>query len=290
MTKEELNGKLLQRAEAIAQREEFEQLLDESPFEEYDIFESFSMISKEIKEISQKITVIYQEKIKKKEDFERIIEEIRGKNDEIYEFKEKLKQLESEKMVIFERNKRENEKNEQILDNKGNSLKIPKMNELFEFLAKKHGNFLQNTILKKQFTIMEEEEQNLIEFIQNEFEEKSEEIEEMKRNCENEGKIKEIIKRNEGILHKKEERIKEIQKWKTGVKEYLEKEKGEEKKGIKEVYCSENFEKIIDEMGQGGKEDVQRFKEEVGGYFERLEEQEKECKKFVFFINILIFH
>ena len=279
MTKEELNGKLLQRAEAIAQREEFEQILEET-YEEYEIYEGFSVICKEFKQVSEEIAVIYKEKTKKNEGFEGIIEEIRGKSDEIYEFKEKLKRLEAEKIAIFERNKEENEKNEENLNHKGNSLKIPKLNDLFEFLEKKHGNFLENMILRKQFTIMEEEERNLIEFMEKECEEKRGEIEEMKRNGDKEGKIKEIYKRNEKILKKTEERIKEIQKWKNGVKVYLEKEKEVRDQGIGEVYCIENFNRIIEEMCQGGEEEVQRFKEEVKEYFERIEEQEKECKKF----------
>ena len=92
MTKEELNGKLLQRAEAIAQREEFEQILEET-YEEYEIYEGFQVICKEFKQVSEEIAVIYKEKTKKNEGFEGIIEEIRGKSDEIYEFKEKFSNL-----------------------------------------------------------------------------------------------------------------------------------------------------------------------------------------------------
>ena len=259
MTKEELNGKLLQRAEAIAQREEYEQILDDSSIssEFQEIYENLKKLTISSKKTTEEKQVIFEEKTLKTSIYTQITSELSENNEKTFDFKSKLNKLIIDKQERLSSNREKNEKIEENLYLEANRLKIPEIESFFDFLSKKHEYFLEKAVLSKQMCVIEEEERKLHVFLKND----------------------DFLQKNENFLKKKSERLIEIERWKNEVKGYLGKEKEDYGGNLTAVYNLENFDKVLDEMTKEISIDGQEyesFKEKIFGYFEELEFQDRE--------------
>lgn len=161
------------------------------------------------------------------------------------------------------------------------NLQIPRIESLFELLNRKNGFFLEIGILKRQKELIEQEEKNLVEIVTKEYKERQKEIENLKKNKVNDSKIHDLNKKNDELIKRKNERIKEIQIWKQGVQFYLQsKEEGEMQEDIKDLYSFQNFEVLLDEQVSKlnlNTEEYENFKDEIFQYLEFLQQGEKDC-------------
>lgn len=281
-----MNGKLLQRAESIAQREELELYIESNEYEEFQVYENMKHFFEQENSVSTEKNAVYNELNHQKELLEQVTKEIHEKSDELHDANYNLQRIAYEKPLKLKRIGEENTILEEKLEEMAETLRIPNVNSLFEILSKRNGYFLECTVLARQLELISQEEANLKELVMKEYNERIKEIDNLKKTKGNhEAKILELTKKNEELLKKKRERLSDIEEWKKSVRQYFQSRNSEKKEGdLKQLYSYENFEKLMDEQVQDleiNPEKYEEFKDELFHYFECLEIQEKDC--FYFF-------
>lgn len=265
MTKEDLNGKLLQRAESIAQREELELFLESRQYEDYIAYENMKHFFEKEFDLQKEREILTFEKKNKENDYKRRENELMEKEEEFFTWNQKKLKLLDDRMKKLNENNELNENIEEELNKKAGQLKLPELEAFFQFLSKKFENFLENVVLKRQLSLIEEETLKLKGF-----------------------------SIDKGILKEKRDiRLKEIENWKEKAISFFKKneDKSKEKNGF-DVYNLENFERFLDEKAEQAGINLedrryQGFKQDVFQYFESLERQEKDCKYFFICLNFI---
>ena len=285
MIKEDLTGKLLQRAEAIAQREEYEEIIENSALNSLE-FELFSRLSKEkqrLLETNEEKSRISKEIERKNEEFRVFSLEINENKDQLLGISSKLKELSNEIPAKIAKNNdfnRESEKNLEIL---AKSNKIPEFIAIFEFLASKTGFFLDYVLLSRQFSIIESEEASFMDFMDNE-------LKVLEEKARNPLEKQTFPRKKRDLLRKKDERLEDIAKWKEKAQEKLSKSPILAE-NLRKSYNFEAFDKILSEI-HGNPEEINDFKELCWDFFSGLETQEAECnislkKAFILLRNLV---
>lgn len=273
MLKEDLTGRLLQRAEAIARREELEQLL-EVPSRELSIFIQREELLRELTALQGERIKVQRELDRKREDCEQSHSGFRERQEMVQETRMKLRELGKQVEEKLARNASENRQTEESLDTLAHSISLPPLARLFEFLAAKTRYSLDHTLLSRQLDLVEQEESHLVSFIGCELSGLDHQIQEASFD---KRKSDDLRRKRGDVMKKRDQRLNELAKWKSTAREVLkqtkEKEGGE--KDLKSIYSFAAFERLLGEV-KGNNEDEEGFRNEAFEYFARLETQEFE--------------
>lgn len=273
MLKEDLTGRLLQRAEAIARREELEQLL-EVPSRELSIFIQREALLRELTALQGERIKVQRELDRKREDCDQAQSGFRERYELVQETKIKLRELGKQVEEKLARNATENRQTEESLDKLANSISLPPLARLFEFLSAKTRYSLDHTLLSRQVDLVEQEESHLVSFIGSELSTLDQQIQEA---CFDKRKSDDLRRKRADVMKKRDQRLNELAKWKSTAKEVLRQAKDKEggEKDLKSIYSFAAFERLLGEV-KGNNEDEEGFRNEAFEYFARLETQEFE--------------
>ena len=164
--KEDLNGKLLQRAELVAQREELDQIYEDIKNKnkiEIQYAEEEVILKDEIIKFSK--LLVDKNNMKKKilPRLDAAINESTSLNDQIFQIDKKIQISSNEKLDKIKSNNLELENLEIFINSKTNELGISEIDSIFVELCAAYGNQMEKDIIIKQLALIEEEEKNTIE-------------------------------------------------------------------------------------------------------------------------------
>ena len=164
--KEDLNGKLLQRAELVAQREELDQIFEDLKNKnllEIQYSEEEAIVKDEIIKFSK---LLFDKNNMKKKILPRLdaaINESTSLNDQTFQIDKKIQISINEKLDKMRSNSLELENLEITINNKTNELGIPELESIFEQMCSTYDNRIEKQLLTKQLSLIEEEEKNIVE-------------------------------------------------------------------------------------------------------------------------------
>jgi len=171
MLKEDLNGKLIQRAELVGHREELDEVyqkLRRNHKLEIEFYYEENRLNDSLKKISESIKICEDKK-------KGIMAQLEIKSGPIKELQEKLQFIQrSYQTLVSERSKKvtadeaEIERLESLISSKAQAYGIPELDDLFTELCNSHGRYVEKEILSRQLRLIDEEEKN----ITNKFEQK----------------------------------------------------------------------------------------------------------------------
>ena len=273
MLKEDLTGRLLQRAEAIARREELEQLL-EIPSRELSIFIQREALLRELTALQGERIKVQRELDRKRDDCEQAHSGLIERQEIFQETRMKLRELGKQVEEKLARNTSENRQTEESLDTLAHSISLPSLARLFEFLAAKTRYSLDHTLLSRQLDLVEQEESQLVSFIGSELTALDQKIQEASFD---KRKSDDLRRKRGEVMKKRDQRLNELAKWKNTAREVLKQSKDKEgrEKDLKSIYSFSAFERLLGEV-KGNNEDEEGFRNEAFEYFARLETQEFE--------------
>lgn len=270
MLKEDLNGKLLQRAELVAQREELDQIFEEfeSKNREEIAFFNFEVEGRtQISNYSKKIgdvqnnKKIYQNKIeiiqKQEEEFHLLLESLN----------KELGESNSEKKGTLERIQGEKDKCEEILFENFGELEVKELEEMMRSLSDDFIDITEKIVMVNQLKFVEDEEEkmNLT------FEMKMHYLGEKMRSArsgQNMAEIEFLQEKNEIIKKQHAVKTEAITKWKKEVGKLLD-GKRQTKEELKNLLNKEViFKKVKDALdARGLEEDIQNNIQKIMKYY-----------------------
>ena len=222
LLKEDLNGKLLQRAELVAQREELDEIFEDFQekyqkdiaffSEENELKAQLSGFQKKVSEVSNNKR-IYQINI------DNILKNINEISDKLQLCNKDLSLSNQEKNETVNKILSEKEKAEEILIENSKQFNLSEIEKLMDYIRKNFTQTLDKIILMNQMKFVEEEEEKMnmnYEIKCHNLEEKYNEIAEK-----DEMKVKELQIEAENLRQQHENRRDAIIKWKEEVNNLL---------------------------------------------------------------------
>jgi len=161
MLREDLNGKLLQRAELVAQREELDQIIEsykESEAIEVDFYNLEVKTKKTLEDIAKRLNELTIEKKKHIIQLKEITDHISHYNDEFFLISKNPKIALNTKDDKSKENTVEIEKIEALLNRKIQELQLPSFEEMLTEFFGDYDNIAEKEILTNQLKLIEKEE------------------------------------------------------------------------------------------------------------------------------------
>ena len=165
LIKEDLNGKLLQRAELVAQREDLEEIYNElqTKFQSDLKFNiERQRLEKNLKNLERKINDTSIDRRGLISQQEKLMNESRKLGEELPKVKEAFQNALKEKNELILNHNSEFQNFEAFINTKTKELGLPEIQELFVRIGKSFGEALEREVLIKQLAFIEEEEQKMV--------------------------------------------------------------------------------------------------------------------------------
>ena len=164
--KEDLNARLIQRAELVANREELDEAFDaikSSNKLEIEFYHNEHAIKEDLVKLTKFLNEICIEKKRILPMFEAALEEIKDLNNQLFEMEKSNQFAAAEKQERLTSDNIEIEEIENFINLRAHELGLPELDQLFEELCGVYSNHIEKEILSKQLMLIEDEEKKITE-------------------------------------------------------------------------------------------------------------------------------
>lgn len=243
--KEDLNGKLIQRAELVAQREELDQVFDdfqEKYLSEISFFSEENELKGQLSNLQKKINEILNNKKIYQANIENIVKNINFLSDKLQVCNQDLSFSNQEKTETIAKILGEKEKAEEILVENFKQYGMVDLEKLLDAISTNFSQTLDKIILVNQMSFVEQEEEKMnmnYEIKCHNLEEKYNEITDK-----NDEKIREIEIQAENMRIQHENKRDAIIKWKNEVNNLLKGENPSVEKLLELIDKNKNMAKL----------------------------------------------
>ena len=289
LLKEDLNGKLLQRAELVAQREELDQIFEdfqEKYQKDINFFSEENDMKNQLTGFQKKLTDVSNNKKIYQINIDNIVKNINGLTEKLQLFNQNLSFSSQEKNETLNKIISEKEKAEEILSENFKQFDFFDLDKLLENLSKNFSQILDKIILINQMKFVEEEEEKMNINYQikcHNLEGKYNEISDKK-----DLKINELQIQAENMRQQHEHRRDAIVKWKEEVNNLLKGEKPSAEKLLELIDKDKNMVRLEKSMKDKNLEipTQNNLKKIFKYYLEILLNYQTYCK-FYLLINVI---
>lgn len=220
--KEDLNGKLIQRAELVAQREELDQVFEdfqEKYQKEITFFFEDSEIKAQMTSMQKKLAEVVNNKRIYQVNIENLLKNIESFNEKLQDCNKELALSSQEKSETLSRIIEEKEKAEEILFENFKQFEMNDLEKYLESLSENFGQSLDKIILVNQMRFVEQEEEKMNMNYEIKFHNLQEKFNELAEKDEN--KLQDLQSQAENLRQTHENRRDAIIKWKEEVNNLL---------------------------------------------------------------------
>ncbi len=288
MLKEDLNAKLLQRAEIVAQREELDEIfegLKSSNKAEIQFYAEEAQLKEDLQKTSKYLNEVGIEKKKTLPMFEQVLEDIKDLNNKIFDIDKKYQISLAEKAERITADNNEIESIENFINTKARELGVLELDKMFEQTCSYFSSHIEKEILSKQLILIEDEEKKITEKFEQKESSIMEAITTLRSRPEDPSiylELQDLHNKLEQLKIRHELRKEAIHKWKDEVREVLteksEREAADEVEGVNQGKLLESIFKLMEEKGVD-QEEQKRLKEQLNRYLKSIEHHELYSKK-----------
>lgn len=280
-----MNGKLLQRAELVAQREELDQIFEdfqENYYNDIAFFAEEGELKAQLSGFQKKVADITNNKKMYQMNIDNLLKSINILTDKLQLCNQDLSLSSQEKNETLNKIIAEKEKAEEILLENFRQFNLAELEKMLEFISKNFSQTLDKIILVNQMKFVEEEEEKM----NMNYDIKCHNLEEKYNDLsqKDEEKLQELQIQAENMRQQHESRRDAIVKWKEEVNKLLKGEKPTVEKLIEFIDKEKNMGKLEKGMKDKALEVTTQanLKKIFKYYLEVLQNYHTYCKKGLF--------
>ena len=291
LLKEDLNGKLLQRAELVAQREELDQIFEdfqENYHKDISFFAEEAELKSQLSSFQKKVADVLNNKKMYQLNIENLLKSVNILTDKLQLSNQDLSLSSQEKNETLNKIVAEKEKAEEILLENFKQFNLGELEKHLDTISKNFIQTLDKIILVNQMKFVEDEEEKMIlnyDIKCHNMEEKYNELSQK-----DEERLQDLQIQAENLRQQHESRRDAIVKWKEEVNKLLKGENPTAEKLLELIDRDKNMAKLEKGMKDKGLEATTQnnLKKIFKYYLDVLQNYQTYCKTYFFLIFLFI--